>query len=37
MKNKWNAILALMVFAGAANAAYVTIGDAGNDADTTRR
>ncbi len=35
MKNKWNAILALMVFAGAANAAYVTIGDAGNDADTT--
>ncbi len=35
MKNKWNAMLTLLVCVGVANAAYVTIGDAGNDADTT--
>ncbi len=34
MKNRWKMMMALMLCAGVANAAYVTIGNAGNEADT---
>ena len=35
MKNQWKTMMALMLCAGVANAAYVTIGGAGNSDDTT--
>ena len=35
MKNQWKTMMALMLCAGVANAAYVTIGGAGNAADTS--
>ena len=35
MKNQWKTMMALMLCAGVANAAYVTIGGAGNADDTT--
>ena len=35
MKNRWKLVLALLLSAGVVNAAYVTIGNAGNANDTT--
>jgi len=35
MKNRWKLVMALLLSAGVVNAAYVTIGNAGNAADAT--